>query len=59
MGGFLCKGLFELDSTYNRIKRHNCNFCLTQIIRLGFMIIAFVMSALFLYVWTKNIFEQL
>ena len=57
MGGVLCHSLFDLDENFNRIKQHNCNFCLTQVFRLSFMIIAFVMSALFLYVWTKNIFE--
>ena len=50
---------FSLSDEFNRLSKHNCNFKLTQSLRLFFMVCSFAIWGTLLYVWAKAIFAQL
>jgi len=59
MGAACSDFLFHVSVEYNRLAKHNCNFKLTQSVRLFFIVASFAIWGLLLYVWAKAICAQL
>ena len=59
MGQTISNLLFELGDDYNKVSRHNCNFKLTQTLRLIMIVSCFAIWGLLLYIWAKTVLSQL
>ena len=59
MGQRISNLLFELGDDYNRVSKHNCNFKLTQTLRLIMMVSSFAIWGMLLYIWAKTVLSQL